>query len=97
MTATLPAPSPSRGLLTYAEPETRPSLTFFASLLSDYPRDQTADDTTDTPQPPVDAPDSLPIPWLARFVHEVCSPLSFDLGVEDEAEAVHTALARHIA
>ena len=44
----------------------------------------------------VDAPDALPIPWLASKVHEFCSPFSFKLETERDDE-IKPALAKKIA
>jgi hypothetical protein len=50
---------------------------FFHTLLHDYQRDIA--EASDDPGESVDAPESLPIPWLANFIYEVCSPFSFEL------------------
>ena len=70
---------------------------FFNSLLHDYTEEKVAEEdtaNTDGTAAP-DAPDAIPIPWLASFVYATCSPFSFDLGAQS-ADDVVVALGRKI-
>ena len=51
--------------------------------------------TDDAVEDAPDAPHSLPMSWLAAFVHESCSPFSFELGTTDLDDVV-AALSKKI-
>ena len=78
------AVSVSLGLEIFVVPVRKVLLIFFAAVLHDYTLDvQTG---TTLPEDVADAPDSIPVSWLARFAHRMCAPLPFDVEATTQEE-----------
>ena len=71
---------------------------FFNTLLHEHENDLADNDAEGdgSTENAADAPKSLPIPWLAGFIYDVCTPLSFEVKTSDDEDALDV-LATKIA